>query len=86
MDRINSLGLSVNDVCLLDPKAELELSPEDGDGRFKWFLFGVSHCAIVKSIATHQELRESSEMIRRGTGLLNSERWAFPVDVSVLSK
>lgn len=29
-------------VCLLDPKAEKELSPEDGDGRFEWFLFGVS--------------------------------------------
>ncbi|KAJ7172096.1 SAM-dependent RNA methyltransferase [Mycena filopes] len=27
-------------VCLLDPKAELPLSPEDGDGRFEWFLFG----------------------------------------------
>lgn len=29
-------------VCLLDPKAPQELSPEDGDGRFVWFLFGVS--------------------------------------------
>lgn len=28
-------------VCLLDPKAEKQLSPEDGDGRFSWFLFGV---------------------------------------------
>jgi ribosome biogenesis SPOUT family RNA methylase Rps3 len=27
-------------VCLLDPKAEHALSPEDGD-RFEWFLFGV---------------------------------------------
>jgi len=27
-------------VCLLDPKAETELSPDDGDGRFSWFLFG----------------------------------------------
>jgi len=27
-------------VCLLDPKAEVELSPLDGDGRFSWFLFG----------------------------------------------
>ncbi|KAJ7291462.1 SAM-dependent RNA methyltransferase [Mycena rebaudengoi] len=26
-------------VCLLDPKAEHALSPEDGD-RFEWFLFG----------------------------------------------
>ncbi|KAH8827129.1 hypothetical protein DL96DRAFT_1669795 [Flagelloscypha sp. PMI_526] len=29
-------------VCLLDPKAQLPLSPEDGDGRFKCFLFGVN--------------------------------------------
>jgi ribosome biogenesis SPOUT family RNA methylase Rps3 len=28
-------------VCLLDPRAEREISPEDGDGRFEWFLFGV---------------------------------------------
>ncbi|KAF9031361.1 DUF431-domain-containing protein [Hymenopellis radicata] len=40
MDRINALGLSVSDVCLLDPKADQELAPPDGDGRFKWFLFG----------------------------------------------
>lgn len=32
----------IEKVCLLDPKAEKELSPEDGDGRFDWFLFGVS--------------------------------------------
>lgn len=34
-------GIPLNKVCLLDPKAERELSPEDGDGRFEWFLFGV---------------------------------------------
>ncbi|KAJ7454030.1 SAM-dependent RNA methyltransferase [Mycena galericulata] len=31
---------SLQKVCLLDPKAELPLSPEDGGGRFEWFLFG----------------------------------------------
>ncbi|KAJ6465057.1 SAM-dependent RNA methyltransferase [Mycena vitilis] len=31
---------SLQKVCLLDPKAELPLSPEDGDGRFEWFLLG----------------------------------------------
>ena len=35
---ISTLG----QVCLLDPKAEAELAPDDGDGRFRWFLFGVS--------------------------------------------
>lgn len=37
-----SCELTLDNVCLLDPKAEKELSPEDGDGRFKAFLFGVS--------------------------------------------
>ncbi|EIM87066.1 DUF431-domain-containing protein [Stereum hirsutum FP-91666 SS1] len=32
--------LRLENVCLLDPKAETELSPEDGDGRFAGFLFG----------------------------------------------
>jgi hypothetical protein len=35
-------GVPIKKVCLLDPKAEKELSPEDGDGMFDWFLFGVS--------------------------------------------
>ncbi len=34
---------SLGRVCLLDPKAKEELRPEDGDGRFDCFLFGVSH-------------------------------------------
>jgi hypothetical protein len=34
--------VSLEKVCLLDPKAVTELSPEDGGGRFEWFLFGVS--------------------------------------------
>ncbi|KAH7106871.1 DUF431-domain-containing protein [Auriculariales sp. MPI-PUGE-AT-0066] len=33
-------SVPLDKVCLLDPKAELEISPEDGDGRFEWFLFG----------------------------------------------
>lgn len=36
-------GIPLEKVCLLDPKAEKELAPEDGDGRFEWFLFGVGH-------------------------------------------
>ncbi|KAK0219604.1 hypothetical protein EDD85DRAFT_915269 [Armillaria nabsnona] len=38
-DRIKDT-LPIEKVCLLDPKAEKDLSPEDGDGRFEWFLFG----------------------------------------------
>jgi ribosome biogenesis SPOUT family RNA methylase Rps3 len=33
-------GIELDKVCLLDPRAENVLSPEDGDGRFEWFLFG----------------------------------------------
>ncbi|KZV83338.1 DUF431-domain-containing protein [Exidia glandulosa HHB12029] len=33
-------NVPLESVCLLDPKAEKELSPEDGDGRFQMFLFG----------------------------------------------
>jgi ribosome biogenesis SPOUT family RNA methylase Rps3 len=42
------LGGSLEKVCLLDPKAEKELSPEDGDGRFEWFLFGVSSRLTIR--------------------------------------
>lgn len=34
-------GVPLGRVCLLDPRAERELSPEDGP-QFDWFLFGVS--------------------------------------------
>lgn len=42
MLKTNALGepVDIKQVCLLDPKADQELSPEDGDGRFKCFLFG----------------------------------------------
>ena len=41
LDLMKTSGVSLEKVCLLDPKAEKALSPEDGDGRFQWFLFGV---------------------------------------------
>jgi len=39
---MDQMSVPLDKVCLLDPKAPDELSPEDGDGRFAWFLFGVS--------------------------------------------
>lgn len=54
MDFMNHKGVPLNKVCLLDPKAEKPLSPEDGDGRFEWFLFGVRH--FVR--CTHSEVAE----------------------------
>ncbi|KAF4613233.1 hypothetical protein D9613_010943 [Agrocybe pediades] len=40
LDIMKECGVPLEKVCLLDPKAEKELSPEDGDGVFEWFLFG----------------------------------------------
>ncbi|KAG5730164.1 hypothetical protein E4T56_gene18309, partial [Termitomyces sp. T112] len=40
LNLMKSRGISINRVCLLDPKAEKALSPEDGDGQFDMFLFG----------------------------------------------
>lgn len=41
LELMKKCGTSLERVCLLDPKADKELSPEDGDGLFDWFLFGV---------------------------------------------
>nr|VWO96059.1 HEME_HALOPEROXIDASE domain-containing protein [Ganoderma boninense] len=41
LELMEDKGVPLEKVCLLDPKAEKELAPEDGDGRFEWFLFGV---------------------------------------------
>ena len=41
LEFIRTQGSALGRVCLLDPKAEAPLAPEDGDGRFDWFLFGV---------------------------------------------
>lgn len=38
LDLIGAIGISLDEVCLLDPKAERELSPGDG---YTNFLFGV---------------------------------------------
>ncbi|KAG5349705.1 hypothetical protein C0989_002310 [Termitomyces sp. Mn162] len=40
LNLMKSRGISIDRVCLLDPKAEKALSPEDGDGQFDMFLFG----------------------------------------------
>lgn len=41
LDLMKEHKVPISRVCLLDPKAELELSPKDGEGEFDWFLFGV---------------------------------------------
>ena len=42
LDLMKSQNTPLEKVCLLDPKAERELDPEDGNGAFEWFLFGVN--------------------------------------------
>ncbi|KAK6512287.1 hypothetical protein TWF481_001177 [Arthrobotrys musiformis] len=40
MEEVNKLeGLKAEEVCLLDPRAEKDMCPEDGEV-FKWFVFG----------------------------------------------
>lgn len=41
LELMKERGVPLSKVCLLDPKAEKALSPEDSDGEFEWFLFGV---------------------------------------------
>ncbi|KZT63521.1 DUF431-domain-containing protein [Daedalea quercina L-15889] len=41
LELMQGLSIPMEKVCLLDPKAEKAISPEDGDGRFECFLFGV---------------------------------------------
>ena len=41
LDLMKTHGKSLDHICLLDPKADKPLSPEDGNGTFDWFLFGV---------------------------------------------
>ncbi|KAG8997466.1 hypothetical protein FRB93_014077 [Tulasnella sp. JGI-2019a] len=57
LDVMKEENVTLSSVCLLDPKAEKPLTPEDGDGRFKWFLFGVSSSYNTQFIPhTHEAL------------------------------
>jgi len=41
LDLMKQRNVPLERVCLLDPKAPKQLSPQDGEGGFDWFLFGV---------------------------------------------
>lgn len=49
LDLMKSNNIPLEKVCLLDPKATQGLSPEDGDGRFEWFLFGVRNLLFLST-------------------------------------
>lgn len=49
LDFMKARGVPLDKVCLLDPKAEKPLSPEDGDGRFSFFLFGVGTFRVTSA-------------------------------------
>jgi ribosome biogenesis SPOUT family RNA methylase Rps3 len=51
LDLMKNRAISLHRVCLLDPKSSQELTPEDGDGAFDWFLFGVRPCCFGFCIA-----------------------------------
>jgi ribosome biogenesis SPOUT family RNA methylase Rps3 len=53
LDLMQRYGVPLAQVCLLDPKAERILSPEDGDGRFGWFLFGVRSLQVQIFSSNH---------------------------------
>jgi ribosome biogenesis SPOUT family RNA methylase Rps3 len=41
LDLMKQRNVPLERVCLLDPKAPKPLNPQDGEGEFDWFLFGV---------------------------------------------
>lgn len=52
LEIMQGLSIPLEKVCLLDPKAEKEIAPEDGDGRFECFLFGVCIPRVSRHIIT----------------------------------
>lgn len=79
----SNCGLRLENVCLLDPKAETELSPEDGDGRFAGFLFGVSGSPNVRCIVLFDEF--NSSMSYRASWVRVRPTSSFLLDIEVIS-
>lgn len=48
LEIMQGLSIPLEKVCLLDPKAEREIAPGDGDGRFECFLFGVRTASLSR--------------------------------------
>ena len=47
LELMKTANVPLERVCLLDPKAAKELDPQDGEGVFDYFLFGVCHyCSL----------------------------------------
>lgn len=64
LDLMKQRNVPLERVCLLDPKAPKPLSPQDGEGEFDWFLFGVRintpQDSCTDSILGHPRLATSS--------------------------
>jgi hypothetical protein len=56
LDLMKRQNIPLEKVCLLDPKADAELSPADGDGEFEWFLFGVNLLSAKPPIMSSSEI------------------------------
>ncbi len=55
LDLMKSKDVPLEKVCLLDPKATQEISPEDGNGVFEWFLFGVRRFLLSPHDRQHSQ-------------------------------
>ena len=53
MELMRQRKIDLKTVCLLDPKAHRELAPQDGEGEFRWFLFGVIRSTVTSGNKQH---------------------------------
>ena len=53
MELMRERVIDLKGVCLLDPKAHRELAPQDGEGEFQWFLFGVIRSTVTSGNKQH---------------------------------
>ena len=53
MELMRERKIDLKTVCLLDPKAHRGLAPQDGEGEFRWFLFGVIRSTVTSGNKQH---------------------------------
>ena len=53
MELMREREIDLKNVCLLDPKANRGLAPQDGEAEFQWFLFGVIRLIVTRRNKHH---------------------------------
>ena len=53
MELMRERKIDLKTVCLLDPKAYRGLASQDGEGEFRWFLFGVIRSIVTSGSKQH---------------------------------